>query len=88
MFFCGAMTRAEIQRIVCIDSVSCGREAALQGHCIEHGEKLIFAVEAAVRGIRAISRILHLVRVNKFVNYFEGADKFVDRRAIVFGETR
>src|SRR6266436_3061623 len=87
MLFCGAMAGAKVQRVVRVDAVRCGRKAALQGHRVQHREKLIFAVKAAVGGIRAIGRIFHLVRLDEFVVNLEGADKFVDRGAIVCGKT-
>src|SRR5258705_93170 len=87
MLFCCAMTGAKVQRVVCVDAVRSGREAALQGHRIQYGEELIFTVEAAVGGIRAIRRICHLACLDEFVVNLEGADKFVDRGAIVRGKT-
>ncbi len=88
MLFGGAMTGAKVQRVVGVDAISCGREAAPQGYRVQHREKLIFAVKAAVGGVRAISGIVHLVRVDEFVMDFEGMDEFLDRRAIMRGETR
>src|SRR6266404_2039875 len=87
MLFCGAMTGAKVQRVVRVDAVRSCREAALQGHRIQNGEKLIFAVEAAVGGIRAIRGVFHLVRLDEFVVNLEAADKFVDRGAIVCGKS-
>src|ERR1700758_2192392 len=87
MLFRGTMTGAKVQRVVRVDAVRSGREAALQGHRIQDGEKLIFTVEAAVGGIGAIRGIFHLVRLDEFVVNLEGVDKFVDRGAIVRGKT-
>src|ERR1700738_1843979 len=83
MLFRGAMPGAEVQRIVRVDSISRRCESALLRHRIHHGEKLIFAVEAAVGGVRAIGGILHLVRVDEFMMDLERADEFVNGGAVM-----
>ena len=77
------MAGAEVQRVVRIDAVGGGREAALQRHRVEHGKEFIFAKETTVGGVRAIRRIFQLVRFDEFVMDLEIADEFVDRGAVV-----
>src|SRR3984893_810801 len=86
MFFRGAMAGAEVQRVVGVGPRSGSGEAALLGHRVQHREKLVFAVEAAVGGVRAVGRVFHLVRVDGFVIDSELTDKFVDRGAVISGK--
>src|ERR1700730_3495965 len=87
MLFCGAMAGAEVQRVVRVDAVGCRAEASLLGHCIEYGEKFIFAKEAAVGGVRPIRGIFHLMRFDEFVMDMEGANELIDCGAIVSRKT-
>src|ERR1700719_2511262 len=88
MLFGGAMAGAEVERVIGIDAVGRGREAALLGEVVEDGEELVFAEEAAVGGIGAIRGIFHLAGFHEFVMDAGGADKFFYRGAIVSGEAR
>src|SRR6267378_2903347 len=83
MFCCGAMAGAEVQRVVGINSVGGGGEAAFLRDRIEHGEKLVLAIKTAVGGVRAVGGIFHFVGFDKFVMDLELANQLIDCGAIV-----
>src|SRR5882762_4623738 len=87
MFFCGAMAGAEVQRVVGVDSVGCGSEAAFLRDGIQHGEKFVLAIKTAVGGVGAIGGVSHFVRVDKFVSDLEDANDFVNGGAVMRGKT-
>jgi hypothetical protein len=83
MLLCGAMTGAEIQRVVRVYAVGGCAKAPLLRHGVEDREQFIFAKEASVGGVRSIRGILHLMGLDEFVMDLEGADEFIDGVAIV-----
>src|SRR6267142_7019753 len=87
MFFCGAMAGAEVQRVVGINSVGGGGEAAFLRDCIEDGEKFVLTIKTAVGGVRAVGGVFHFVSFDKFVMDLELANQLIDCGAIVRRET-
>src|SRR6267142_3907430 len=87
MFFSGAVAGAEVQRVVGINSVGGGGEAAFLRDCIEHREKFVLAIKTAVGGVRAVGGVFHFVSFDKFVMDLEGANELIDCGAIVRRET-
>src|SRR6266481_35393 len=79
MFLSGAVAGAEVQCVVGVDSVGGGGEAAFLRDCIEHGEKLVLAINTAVGGVRAVGGIFHFVSFDKFVMDLELANQLINR---------
>src|ERR1700685_455184 len=88
MLFRGAMTGTKIERVVGVHAVSGGVESTFQRNGVEHGEQFIFAMEAAIGGVRAIRGIFHLVRFDELVMNIVRANKVFDDVAIVRGVAR
>src|SRR5215472_3881608 len=62
-----ALSRAKIGGVVRVDSIGHRGELAVRGELIEHGEKLVFAVIAAICVIYAVGWIVQFVGLNEFV---------------------
>src|SRR5258705_13372239 len=83
MFFSGAMAGAEVQRVVGVDSVGGGAEAAFLRDCIEDGEEFVLAIKTAVGGVRAVGGVFHFGSFDKLVMDLELANQLIDCGAIV-----
>lgn len=84
----GAMTRAKFMRIVGIDSISDGGEAAPASEGFHFVEQLVLAVITTVGIVGDVERILKLFGGDEFVAQSIGGRKLRGIATIVLGKTR